>query len=119
MTHWFAPTLVDRHFAEFFSSSRQQTPRRRHSVKKTEEGYTLSLDYPGVSSEDLSVEIHDGVLTITGKRNDRDFTYTNRFSVPRDVDADNLQATLSNGVLTVALPQAEDAKPRQIPVLTL
>ena len=99
-------------------------------VEENEERYIVRADLPGVSLEDISVNIHDDLLTIsaetTSESNDESkrvlvrerrvgkFSRSLRFPIP--VNGDNVEASFENGVLSVAVPKAEDAKPRQIPV---
>ncbi len=99
-------------------------------VEENEERYIVRADLPGVSLEDISVNIHDDLLTIsaetTSESNDESrrvlirerrvgkFSRSLRFPIP--VNGDAVEASFENGVLSVAVPKAEDAKPRQIPV---
>ncbi|MDE2818158.1 MAG: Hsp20/alpha crystallin family protein [Chloroflexota bacterium] len=99
-------------------------------VEENEERYIVRADLPGVSLEDISVNIHDDLLTISAEtasesqdeskrvlvreRRVGKFSRSLRFPVP--VDGDNVEASFENGVLSVVVPKAEDAKPRQIPV---
>lgn len=99
-------------------------------VTETENGFTVVADLPGLSAEDINVNLHDDVLTISGEvtRSEehednraivRERTYghfSRRISMPTPVDAEGIQATYDNGVLTLTMPKAESAKPRQIEV---
>ncbi len=92
--------------------------------------YTVSIEVPGLKREDINVSVHDGVLTVSGERkseNDvKDGTVhrTERFygkfsrsvSLPAQVRTDKVAATYKDGVLTVQLPKAEEAKPKNIEV---
>ena len=85
---------------------------------------------PGVSQEDLQVEIDRGMLTITARRHgvepgERQHWYVreiqpSRFSrslsLPFPVEAEGVTADFANGVLTLSLPKAEAAKPRRIQI---
>jgi len=99
-------------------------------VEENDERYIVRADLPGVSLEDISVNIHDDLLTISAEtasesqdeskrvlvreRRVGKFSRSLRFPVP--VDGDNVEASFENGVLSVAAPKADDAKPCQIPV---
>lgn len=99
-------------------------------VEENEEGYTVRADLPGVDRDDIKVNIHDDVLSIsaeTAAENSEDsvravirerrfgkFSRSLRFPVP--VDGEAIAAAFDNGVLSIALPKAEHVKPRQIPV---
>ncbi len=99
-------------------------------VEENEDSYVIRADLPGVSLEDISVNIHDDLLTISAEsaseakdesprvlmreRRLGKFRRSLRFPVP--VKGEGVQAGYENGVLSVAVPKAENAKPRQIPV---
>ncbi len=87
------------------------------------------VELPGMRKEDIEISLHDGMLTICGERKsetgaDDKATRTERFSgkfrrsitLPTRVDANKVNATYKDGVLTVTLPKAEEAKPKQIQV---
>jgi HSP20 family protein len=92
-------------------------------------GITLLADMPGVKAEDLEIDLREGVLTLTGRivplegegetdvlREYNPGTFYRQFSVSDTIDQAKIDAKLTNGVLTLQLPKAEAAKPRQIPV---
>lgn len=99
-------------------------------VEENEQGYTVRADLPGIDRDDIKVNIHDDVLSIsaeTAAENSEDssralirerrfgkFSRSLRFPVP--VDGDAIAAAYDNGVLSITLPKAEHVKPRQIPV---
>ena len=79
--------------------------------------------------EDIEISLHDGTLTISGERKheglngenaERTERYVGKFrrsmTLPARVDASKVTATYRDGILTVTLPKAEEAKPKQIPV---
>ena len=84
---------------------------------------------PGISQEDVNIAIDRGVLTIGAKRHDarqesqrwhvNEFgagEFTRALSLPYPVNADQVTAQFSNGVLNLTLPKAESAKPRRIQI---
>ncbi len=88
------------------------------------------LEVPGVRAEQLEVAVVGGELTlrierpdlsqegVTFHRRERPIGVLSRvLRLPADVDSNNVQAELRNGVLTITLPKAEEAKPRKIKVL--
>jgi len=94
---------------------------------QTEDGWVLEADLPGVTRDDLDIEVEQGVLTLnaearTGRAGTvlhREFSpvvYRRRFQIGDQVDADRISARLENGVLTLGLPKAEAMKPRKIEV---
>lgn len=92
--------------------------------------YTVSLDVPGLKKDDIKVSVHDGVLTVSGERRSekdvkegtvhRTERYYGKFSrsvsLPVEVRADKVSATYKEGVLTVEIPKAEEAKPKTVEV---
>jgi HSP20 family molecular chaperone IbpA len=96
-------------------------------IYETTEGLVLLADLPGVGPSDLKVRLEDNILTIQAKANHavtsepiyREFELVNffrQFELSDAVDQEKITARLTNGVLTLQLPRAEKAKPRQIPV---
>lgn len=91
---------------------------------------TVKCEIPGMKKEDIDISLHEGFLTISGERKHeekkqegevyRTERYEGRFSrslsLPSKVDAEKINATYKDGVLTVTLPKAEEAKPKQIQV---
>ena len=101
------------------------TPRA--DIVAIESGYQVEVELPGVSSENLSVELEQGVLSLRGqtsgtagesreKPHIEPIAYERSFRLSEAVEGDRIQAELKNGLLTLTLPKAERALPRQIPV---
>ena len=84
----------------------------------------VRAELPGVSRDDINVEMSDGYLTITGVRKtgggenqaEESVSFSRAVSVADEVQADKVSATYENGVLTVTLPKREEAKPKKISV---
>ena len=101
-------------------------------VTETETEFLLSADMPGLDKKDISVDIHDGVITIKGERaidnektsdgyriRERQLGSFNRsFRLPDNVNEDKVAAKFKNGVLTVTLPKTKEIIPdgRQIKI---
>lgn len=99
-------------------------------IIETEENYTLRVDLPGLSPEDVNVEIEDSVLTISGEVNSSEEVEGERYhyrerrygAFERSVrlgdqlDVSNVDATFDNGVLTIVLPKLPEAQPQRIKV---
>jgi len=91
---------------------------------------TVTAELPGMKREEIDVSLHDGVLTLSGERkfeqkNEeaevcRSERYVGRFhrtlTLPTQVEADKVKASYKDGILTIVLPKAEEAKPKQIEV---
>jgi len=86
------------------------------------------VELPGMRKEDIEISLHNGTLTISGERKsetsdgaaERTERYVGKFrrsiTLPARVDASKVSATYRDGILTVTLPKAEEAKPKQIQV---
>jgi HSP20 family protein len=87
------------------------------------------VELPGMRKEDIEISLHDGTLTISGERKrasssrekaERTERYIGTFrrsiTLPTRVDANKVSATYRDGILTVTLPKADEAKPKQIQV---
>lgn len=89
------------------------------------------VELPGMKKDEIGIELHDGTLTISGERKheggngeaqkaERSERYIGKFrrsiTLPVRVDANKVSATYRDGILTVTLPKAEEAKPKQIQV---
>jgi len=99
-------------------------------VRESDDRFELTLDLPGIEPEDVNVSYEDGMLTVTGKRGfaegtkgetwhriERSFgTFARSVRLPRTADAEKIEAAFDKGVLTIAVPKAEAAKPRTIEV---
>jgi len=94
---------------------------------QSNDNVTAVVELPGMRKEDIEISLHDGTLTISGERKEettdkaeRTERYVGKFrrsiTLPSRVDASKVNATYKDGVLTVTLPKAEEAKPRQIQV---
>ena len=93
------------------------------------EALTVLADMPGVAPGHLTIDLHEGVLTITGHaaapqggnevpvlQEYEAGTLQRNFTLSEAIDQERIQATLKNGVLRLRLPKAERAKPRQIAI---
>ena len=106
-----------------FSSGQSWAPAV--DVNETETEFFLSADMPGLDKKDVSVDIHDGVITIKGERDidnekstdgyrirERQLGSFNRsFRLPDNVNEDKVAAKFKNGVLTVILPKTKETLP--------
>ena len=91
---------------------------------------TVRAELPGMKREEIDISLHDGVLALSGERKaeekseGRESCRSERFlgrfhrtlALPFQVNATNAKATYKDGILTVVLPKAEEAKPKQIAV---
>lgn len=90
----------------------------------------LKAELPDMKREDINITFENGVLTLAGERRleteiprdrfqrveRRHGTFSRSFTLPATVDASKIKASYTDGVLTVRLPQREEAKPKQITI---
>ena len=96
-------------------------------VRETPDEYLALVDLPGVKSENVTIEVNDQVLTISGLRVpvetgetqlvERPYgSFVRSLTLPKGVNSDEIKADYKDGVLTVVLPAREEAKPRQVQI---
>lgn len=99
-------------------------------VVENDDEYTVKASVPGVPADKIDVTVNNNVLTIRGEVEDesekteqnyhlrerRYGMFSRTISLPSSVEADNIDASCENGVLTVHIPKAEEVKPRKITV---
>lgn len=127
---------VNRLFEEAFSPvlAREGTWSRSWEpavdIYETDEEILLKAEVPGIGKDQVSIEVKEGVLTLSGERkfekevNEEQYHRVERsygafhrtFTLPSSVDAERVNASLRDGVLEIRLPKREEAKPRQIAV---
>jgi HSP20 family protein len=106
----------------------------RVDVRETDGAYLMDMDIPGLSGDDIDLNLKDRVLTISSvkdtkteekKKEDgveylvrerREYSFTRRFTLPEDIDAEKVTADVKNGVLSITIPRKPEAQPRQIAV---
>ena len=92
--------------------------------------YTLTLEMPGVSKDNLDITLDNNELEISGKimeveNKDKDLCYSEynlydyyrKFKVGNDIDRNGIEANLENGILTLKLHKSEEVKPKKIQVV--
>ncbi len=99
------------------------------NVFETKESFVVKADVPGLADSDVSVSVEEDALIIRGERKlpvpdgyrvhlreRAPVAFTRKLPLPARVDADAVSAALKDGVLTITLPKAREALPRQIAV---
>jgi len=100
------------------------------NISEDQDSYFIQAELPGVNREDIRVTYNNGVLTLQGERrqeneqNDRQYHRVERvygmfersFRLPTTIRADQIQAEFRDGLLTLTVPKAEEAKPRDITI---
>lgn len=98
-------------------------------IIETEKSLVVYMDMPGVKKENINVKLEDNVLEVDGQIDHSPYNdlnpvyteynvghYTRKFAVSNTIDTGNINANLSDGVLTLTLPKVPEALPRQIKV---
>jgi len=98
-------------------------------IYETSENYSLTMEMPGVSKENLEITLENNELEISGKVNVEENSgkelkyseyrlgnYYRKFKVGSDIDMDSVKAELDNGILTVTLNKSERVKPKKIEI---
>ncbi|MEJ2622795.1 MAG: Hsp20/alpha crystallin family protein, partial [Candidatus Thiodiazotropha sp.] len=101
------------------------------NIFEDREGISLLADMPGVSRDRLNIQVDSDALIIEGKAeipmpegmeavyaDIRSTVYRRSFSMSSELDVDQIDASLSNGLLTVRIPKREKYQPRKIEVRT-
>ena len=98
------------------------------SVNETPDGYTLELEMPGVNKEGLEISVENNEISIIGRRNisapegtlvhreSSPHNYRRSFEIDPSIESAKIAARISQGVVTLTLPKAEEVKPRKIAV---
>lgn len=135
LTHyrpWNQLSRIHNDLSRFFDDGEnlEQNWRPAVDVQENENAYLIKADVPGVDPGNIEIDIDKGVLTIKGhretsKRDEREGyqrierfsgSFSRRFSLPDSVDAENIQAKSSNGVLEITIPKKPTEQARKITV---
>ena len=93
------------------------------NTREGEFAYHIDVDLPGVKKDDIKIDVHDNILTIHGERNykeeikEEDYykvetsfgKFQRQFTLPDNVDVENISASSNDGVLEVVVPKLEKA----------
>ena len=124
-----------RQFDDFFEGVNETTPAELRTfsptmdVEETKDAYLVRFDIPGIKDEELKIEVKDNTLFVSGERKREEKTngeyvryerFYGRFeralTLPRNVDADKIDAQYDKGVLTLAVPKIATATTKTIEV---
>ena len=97
---------------------------------ENDKGYLISFDIPGMKPEDIKIDLKENTLQVSAERkfssekkegdsvrSEKFYgTYQRVIELPRDVDAENVQADYSNGVLELLIPKTEKAQAKNIQI---
>lgn len=95
-------------------------------MEESDTHFVVNVDMPGIPKKDIRIELKDDQLHIEGERKSekKNSTYSERYygkfhrvlTLPTGVDADKIEANYEDGVLSLVVPKAEMAKPKQIKI---
>lgn len=99
-------------------------------IKEDKDNYFVMLDLPGISKEDVKVSYNNGQLSVSGERKQEKETkdakfhrveraygrYYRSFTLPLKVKEDSIEAQFKDGQLTITVPKAEEAKPKELDI---
>jgi HSP20 family protein len=97
---------------------------------ETDDDFVLRADLPGLSEGDVSIELEDNVLTVSGERKSEheerkegyyrveraSGSFSRSLTLPEGVDPDSIKASFDKGVLEVRIPKPEERKPRKVAI---
>lgn len=99
-------------------------------IKETKDDFVLMAEIPGMSKDDIKINISENTLTIKGekkeekKEEDHNYhrverrygTFQRSFTLPTQIQGDKVKAAYKDGVLTIMMPKKEEVKPKEIPI---
>ena len=114
------PLLFDNFFDSFFENSFQNDFSPKVDISETDKVFNFEFAVPGINKTDLSIEIKNGYLTVSGERkinnNDNNFhsiengygKFSRSFQLPDNIDENKISAKHKNGILNISIEK--DAK---------
>lgn len=112
--------------------ARQMAPQNdvyklRVDIREEDDAFVLTTAVPGLSADDLHIQVLENVIRIEGEYRTSDGEHLLRelpegkfirtLRLPSDVDADKVDAKITNGILTLNLPKVESARPKKIKIV--
>lgn len=129
---FFGDFEVLNRMGEVFGEMEKSDPvfKARTAVSEDKDAYHITAELPGIDKKDLTVELNEGILSITAERSKpeskedekehfneiRYGKFVNRLSIPENVIGDKVEAVFKNGLLTVTVPKVEVVKPKRIDI---
>jgi HSP20 family protein len=121
---------LNRMFSEFYGGFDRAWVPAVDVYENDDHEFVLKAELPAVKREDIAITYDGGVLTLKGERKsevetsrdayhrvERQYgSFMRSFTLPATVDAARIQASYKDGVLTIRVPQREEAKPKQIEI---
>lgn len=133
----FSPRSLGRFFDDFYTPALANKADRvavspNVEVHESKNKYSMKFDLPGLTKDQIKIDLHDNVLTVSGERRDEKSeedkerktylsevsygSFMRSFTFPEGIDAETSAAKFENGVLTLDIPKKETAAKRQITI---
>lgn len=120
--------LLSSHDSDVNTETTSWTPTV--DISETENSYEIHAELPGVSESDVNISVIDNLLTIKGekpaeeKAHDKNLyrverrygSFQRSFTLPHLVNTSDIKAGFKDGILSITIPKAEEAKPKEIKI---
>lgn len=123
---FYVQTYPYRRMARRWAENRDRT--LGINVREQDDAYVLSALVPGIQADELNIQVLEDVVRIEGefKVEENEYlvrelpigSFTRTLRLPAPIDAEHVEAEVTDGVLTLRLPKAESARPKQIKIKT-
>jgi len=124
---FYLQTYPYRQMARHAVQNRQRT--LGINIQEQDDAYVLSALVPGLKSEDLNIQVLEDVVRIEGeyRADENEYvvrelpsgSFTRTLRLPAAIDAEQVDAKIADGVLTLTLPKAESARPKKISIKSI
>ncbi|GMO45514.1 MAG: hypothetical protein Pg6C_07510 [Treponemataceae bacterium] len=127
--------VIERNFSNYFDRHSDKMSVPKVDVREIGDAYILDMDLPGMTERDVDLSFKDQVLSITAVQKDEKTpekaenseykwlireriltSFARHFTLPNDIDAENIKAEFSNGVLTIHIPRKPESKRAKIEI---
>ena len=129
MTFYIQPYPYRRHLSRRMAALNGGSSRESFlnvNIRDEEDAFLLNALVPGLKADDLNIQILEDVVRIEGEfqANDEEYllrelpngSFRRTLRMPTEIDADKVEAKITDGVLTLRLPKAESARPKKIKI---
>lgn len=128
--------VIDRNFSDLGYSYPEKTMVPKVDVRETKDKYVLEMELPGCTENDVAIDLKDRVLSISSKKEENakeekkdnkeetswlikervSSKFARNFTLPEDIDSENVSANFKNGLLTIDIPRKAETKARRIEI---
>ena len=118
--------FLNNHKSDFLTSFNNHIWSPKFEVLNIDESYIVRADLPGLTKKDISIEVSDNIVTISGDRKNEHTqdnsqyryselsygSFSKSFTLPEDSIEDKINAKMKDGVMTIEVPRMEPVKPK-------